>query len=52
MNDPDDALRNACFTELRRLTKLHTHDIPYRGVLERGFSHDGALIAKLERSRQ
>ena len=44
MNDPDEALRNACFTELRRLTRLHTHDIPYRGVLERGFSHDGRPV--------
>lgn len=44
MTDPDEALRNACFTELRRLTGLYIHDIPYREVLERGFPHGGGSV--------
>lgn len=44
MVDPDAELRNACFLELNRLQQLHTFDIPYRTVLERGFSHGGSQV--------
>ncbi len=37
MHDPDEALRSACFAELRRLTSVYVQDVPYRGALERGF---------------
>ena len=40
MHDQHEALRNACFTELRHLTSLSPQDIPYRGGLERGFQFE------------
>ena len=44
MADPDEALRAACFSELDRLSLLHTFDIPYRSVLERGFPFAGSFV--------
>ena len=44
MADPDEALRAACFSELDRLSRLHTFDIPYRSVLERGFPFAGSFV--------
>ncbi|MGH3137179.1 MAG: HNH endonuclease [Gaiellaceae bacterium] len=44
MHDPDEALRSACFAELRRLTSLYSQDVPYRGALERGFPFSARSI--------
>lgn len=44
MQDHDEALRAACFAELRRLSSLYPQDIPYRGALETGFEFGGGRI--------
>jgi putative restriction endonuclease len=43
-SDPDELLRAACFAELRKLCKEFGKDVPYKGGLDRGFTHGGQRV--------
>jgi len=47
----DDELRAACFLALDALRAQFGEDLPYRGVLDRGFVFDGQPVPFLTRMR-